>query len=222
MVPENIKQCRVLIAGPVAKGWMVDLRRAVYPLRETSILKAPPVYEVSGDPAYGRNKIIMDIMDRDNYEDVTHVFLVDSDTIPPTDSLPRLLSHDKDVMAAVYPMFHYPKALWSVMAYDPDLPEDCDAELIEYQDLPADLFRAQYFGGGAVLVRKEVFGKIEWPPFERTQDPRARYISEDFTFCLKARRAGLELWCDPIVRCMHRKHLDLLQLFDCCFKQFRS
>lgn len=214
------KKTKVLIAGPIAKGWMADIRRVVYPLREQKVTLAPSSYEVSGDPAFGRNKIIMDLRDKPN--DVTHIFLVDSDTIPPPDTVPRLLTYDKDIIAPVYPMFHFPKALWSVMAYDKNKPDDCDSELIEYQKLPEELFRAHYLGGGALLIKKEVFEKIEWPPFERTQDPRVKYLSEDFTFCVKAKRAGFELWCDPAIRCMHRKHLDLLQIFDSCYKQFRS
>jgi len=221
-VPETINN-KVLIAGPVANGWKQDVRRTVYPLGERNVSLAPSVYEISGDLAFGRNKIVMDLQDLPERKDVTHLFLVDDDTIPPPGTLSRLLGYKKDIIAPVYPMFHYPKALWSVALYDENKPIDCTSDLIEYQDLPDKLFRAHYVGGGALLVRREVFDKIEWPPFERTPDPRCtEYLSEDFTFCVKAKKAGYELWCDPIIKCLHRKFGDLLQIFDSCYKQFRS
>ena len=71
-------------------------------------------------------------------------------------------------------------------------------------------FTVDYTGFGWVLIKKGVFENLEYPWFApqmqvfesgEVQD----MCGEDVSFCLDAKKAGLEIWCDPKIRVGHEK-----------------
>jgi hypothetical protein len=59
-------------------------------------------------------------------------------------------------------------------------------------------FEVDAFGGGCMLMKREVLERIKDPWFEFTEKN-----SEDFNFCIKAKEGGLKLLCDSRVLCTH-------------------
>ena len=71
-------------------------------------------------------------------------------------------------------------------------------------------FTVDYTGFGWVLIKKGVFENLEYPWFApkmqvfesgNVQD----MCGEDVSFCLDAKEAGYEIWCDPRIRVGHEK-----------------
>ena len=71
-------------------------------------------------------------------------------------------------------------------------------------------FTVDYTGFGWVMIKKGVFEELEYPWFApkmqvfesgKVQD----MCGEDVSFCLDAKEAGDEIWCDPRIRVGHEK-----------------
>lgn len=62
-------------------------------------------------------------------------------------------------------------------------------------------------GSSCVLIKREVFEKLEKPyyQFMYNEDGTQHTRSEDIGFCDHAREAGFELWADTDVVCQHYK-----------------
>ena len=71
-------------------------------------------------------------------------------------------------------------------------------------------FTVDYTGFGWVLIQKGVFENLEYPWFA----PQMQVFEsgdvqdmcgEDVSFCLDAKKMGMEIWCDPRIRVGHEK-----------------
>lgn len=112
----------------------------------------------------------------------THILFLDDDMVYERDTLERLLRHDKDLVGAKYAN------------------RRGDGEVVEYlEDKNAlNLFKVKALGGGCVLIKAEVFHKVEQPWFWYEILPSgAVSMSNDWYFCKKATEAGYDIWCDP-------------------------
>ena len=125
-----------------------------------------------------------------------YVMWVDSDIILPKNTLTRLLSHDKDIVAGVYSY----KLLNNKNAVAKRLKQEED-----YDDVPLKEIRESTgiipidaVGFGCVLTKVSVFDKIQYPWFIYTLE-----MGEDVYFCRKAQNVGLEIFLDTEVRCGH-------------------
>jgi hypothetical protein len=77
-------------------------------------------------------------------------------------------------------------------------------------------FTVDYTGFGWVLIKKGVFENLEYPWFA----PKMQVFEsgavqdmcgEDVSFCLDAKEAGFDIWCDPRIRVGHEKTRSMLQ-----------
>ncbi len=75
-------------------------------------------------------------------------------------------------------------------------------------------FRVSVGGTGMVLIRRDVFTRLEFPWFtERYGDARGSGAqTEDVIFCERVDAAGMEIWCHPAVLCGHMKCVNLLRV----------
>jgi len=128
----------------------------------------------------------------------THIFFMDHDMYFGADTVTRLLAHDKDIVAAPYNMRSLPLTTTVILLDEKG--EKTDGEL-----LPKELFRCEALGCGCMLIKIEVFEKIERPWFAIQIDPESNelVISEDVHFCNQARKAGYDVWCDPTIKVGH-------------------
>ena len=119
----------------------------------------------------------------------SHFLWLDSDHVFNPDLLEVLLSHDKDMVSALY--FGRMEPYFPVVYV-----RDHNNHIDKYKhypltDVPNTLFECDAVGFGALLMRREVLECIPEPWF--TVDYRA---GEDIAFCVKVKEHDFKIYCD--------------------------
>jgi hypothetical protein len=196
---------KVIIGTPVGKDCQIDIRTAGYCHLEAQSPGVEWRYAATRSAGSSRSQIARLALED---LDVTHVFTVDSDTIPPTGTLQRLLSYNLPIVAGIYPLSLEDGIKWSFMVDDEWWPMD--------KPLPDGLIEATAIAGSSHLVKREVFESLEWPwykgVFEFDGDGTDRSYGEDMYFSKNARAAGWKLIVDPSVICDHFNYVSLLSM----------
>ena len=118
-------------------------------------------------------------------ESVTHILFLDSDMSFPIDTLHRLAHHQKDIVGATYVKRYPPHETLGRPLQENDLLGT--PGLVKMCDIPL----------GVCLIKLSVFNTLRFPYFRYIKtDDAATTISEDTYFCLNAREAGFDVWCD--------------------------
>jgi len=139
------------------------------------------------------NNVVQNFLD---IKDATHLFLTESDMILPSDTLIRLLAHDKDLCSGVYflrggdgqPCL-YKKTI---------TPRDNPWVHSPVTIFPTqELFQADCPGVGCILIKRKVFETLKFPWF----DLKEGMYGSDMYFYTNVRDAGFRVWCDPAVMC---------------------
>ena len=119
----------------------------------------------------------------------SHIFFVDHDMVFDHNAILTLLSRDKDIIGVNYNYRFLPLKKMTV-----ELEESSEEEP----------FIVSAVGGGFLLVKMNVFNKLERPYFPMEQDEEGnRVVTEDFGFYEKAKDKGFKIWCDPTIRVNH-------------------
>ena len=140
--------------------------------------------------------------------DCTHLFWIDSDTVPKYDALTKLLSHNADVVSGLTPIIIYDenkkdsdsngfKKKWNCVGLD-------EKHLTPHTGIH-DILGA---GGSCLMVKREVYEKLDRPCYKFTytdDNGKAANISEDIYFTLMARSHGFKPICDTSVVAAHYK-----------------
>ena len=123
--------------------------------------------------------------------DATHIMWLDSDMMFPVNCIETLLSHNTDIVACNYSTRTYPfkgVAYLSIGDWD---------SWLGYNDQSDQLVEVEGVGMGCMLVKTEVYKRLDKPWFEVTwHDEFNDHIGEDFYFCTKARAAGYTIQID--------------------------
>jgi hypothetical protein len=123
----------------------------------------------------------------------THLLFVDSDMLFPTDTLKRLLAHDKDIIGVEYNKRKFP--LETVTAYFPNTEKS-----------ETEPYKVGVAGTGVMLIKLSLFSdpKLDknWFSFGRNAKGE-NVIGEDGWFCNTARDAGYDVWVDPTIKVLH-------------------
>jgi hypothetical protein len=126
----------------------------------------------------------------------THTLWLDSDMRFPKDALVRLLAHDEDIVCANYAKRRFPT---EPIAVRKNQPGD-DAEHVDRVYTEPDstgLVEVDYCGMGVMLVKADVYKKMEFPWFAIPWVPAAEdYIGEDVWFCRRAYENGSKTMVD--------------------------
>lgn len=110
----------------------------------------------------------------------------DSDMVFPSDTLKRLLAHDRPIVAATYTRRMLPLGFIGTRL-DGAAFTLADKGLVEAARLPT----------GCMLIKASVFKKLKAPFFRCGYDEIAgKILSEDFWFSDRVRELGYQLWCD--------------------------
>jgi len=160
-------------------------------------------------PEYARNDMVAEA----RKGDITHIMTLDADTVPPPDTILRLLTHDRDIIAGVYPLFVGGKKCWS-FSLENRKSNPTRQDLFPYQKLSQRTFKVMALSGSTVLIKKEVFDHIEWPWYKTVRSGSEVLMGHDFDFSNKAREAGYELWVDPTIQCRHYNIVELNAVFN--------
>jgi len=133
-----------------------------------------------------------------------YLLFIDDDMTFLPNTLEELLSHKKDVVGVnSYSRCLPPSSTVGLMDKDgnymhPDKHTDYEMKI------PSRLFKAYFVGTGIMLIKMEVFNKIEKPYFEFIVDKNGQVLhGEDGSFCNKVKQAGMDIWCDPEIECGH-------------------
>jgi len=198
----------VMIAMPIHKNCLIHIRVADFCFKACKLPWIGWLHEPNYVAEIGRNTLIANILDF--HPEVTHIFFLDADTLPPKDTILKLLAHDKDIVAGAYPLMGQGKKCWNM-----SISEEMPQSLVEYKDLPAGLFKATAIGGSTVLIKREVFERMEFPWFKTICERGITHMGHDFYFANKARKLGYEIWVDPTIKCNHYQNdIDLLEMFE--------
>ncbi len=138
-----------------------------------------------------RNRVVDAVVNSDAPDDAS-IFWCDSDVVLPSDAITRLADQKKDFITGIYFQRRKPhRALINIFngkAFDWVMkwPENVIA--------PID-----GCGFGCVLTSVGMLRKMAAPWFKYEK------FSEDFDFCLKAQKAGYQLYVDTGILCEHLK-----------------
>jgi len=136
----------------------------------------------------------------------SHLMFIDDDTILPPDGVLRLLNHKLPIVSGLYYRRNLP--LFPVMLRENEQGRNW---ITEYTD--NSLMEVDYVGSGCMMIHRDVLTTVPQPWFEWKVDrmdlaPDQR-MSEDFSFCQKARQHGYKIIVDTSIKC---KHLGLCQV----------
>ena len=144
----------------------------------------------------------------------THLLMIDSDTIPPYDALPKLLRHDVPVLSAMVSIVGYNSKEKKWEFYDntyQDRETDANGVVTQTNIAIRDTGLQKIFrcGAACLLIKREVLEALKPPYFrfdmneERTKHTR----SEDIYFCDQVRDAGFDIYAETDVHCGHFKSI---------------
>lgn len=167
-----------------------------------------------------RNQIVKRFLTDPQAQTFEYLLMVDSDIVPPPGALERLLSHKKKIVSAV---------VWSMMPgekgskwEDVAMPYpivmkrsgdgkgwNVDRESIARS--PGGLIEVDATGGGCLLIHREVLEKVGKNHFRFGYDEWgiSNFVGEDFSFCMKVKELGYQIYVDLAVICEHYKTLGL-------------
>lgn len=151
--------------------------------------------------ALARNELVTEFLK----SDATHLFFWDDDVGAPNDGISKLLSHDREVVAGIYPKktekVDYPVRLLAGA--------EREGDLIECEGLPT----------GFMLIRRDVIERmIEAYPERKFTDPlngnvhhelfacenvSGTWWGEDYRFCQLARAIGVRVFADTSMDFRH-------------------
>jgi hypothetical protein len=114
------------------------------------------------------------------------LLMLDSDMMPPADTIARLLAHGQPIVGALYRQKRPPYPF--VAARDDKQPLRLGT-----------LERVALIGAGCLLVRRAVFESLPEPWFTANGED----VGEDADFCRKAIAAGFSVWCDTTLEAGH-------------------
>lgn len=205
---EKVEEPKVFLATPMSKNRIMHADTAAF-CSYTSML--PGVrwgYNGTMSPEMSRNTLVED--HEFHRQEFTHVFFVDSDTVPPEDALAILLGADADVIVGITPIM-MKGFCWSIAEHENDdwIPMSVN--------LPREPFPIWSSGASCLLVRKEVLDDIGWPWFKAEYQPKwenggkAIKCGEDEYFCQKVRDKGYQIIADPFVICEHYNNVGFLK-----------
>lgn len=124
-------------------------------------------------------------------EKADYLLWLDSDMRFPRETVGHLMLRDKPIVAANYATRRMPVKPVAMM--------DNDGEIGRVYTAPDSegLQPVDYIGMGVMMVKREVFEKVEAPWFAIPYSTVGQhYIGEDVFFCRKAREAGYEVLVD--------------------------
>lgn len=154
-----------------------------------------------------RNKIVEEFL----ASDCTHLFFVDSDTIPPPNAIKKLLAADKDIVSGLTAIIEYNPLKKDDIACGYYKKWNCVGLNDQHIKEPyVGLIPIKGAGGSCIMIKRHVFEKMEnpWYRFTYKDDSgKDARIGEDIFFVAKAIGAGFAPWADTSVVCGHNKSI---------------
>jgi len=202
---------KVLLAMPMPKNFRMDFETMRFCTlsmkKEWHWLNCPSV-----EPTLGRNMLITWFLKKEELADYTHLFFLDADTVPPPNTIERLICHDKDMIGGLTPLWLRRQVYWNAQ-----IEKD---KMIPAQNLPIGITKVKRIGGTTTLIKRHVLESLDYPFFKiecpQSVDEAIKkgpiLKGSDYYFCDKVCEAGFDIYVDPEILCKHIKLIDLLDL----------
>ena len=128
-----------------------------------------------------------------------YLLMIDDDMTFELETLEKLIANGKDICGVAY---HPRSETGQITKY---LDETHAVKLEETSDPKYKKpFKCYATGTGIILVKCDVFRKIPRPWFDFEWFPTGQCkMGEDWYFCVKAGKSGIETWCDPTIKVGH-------------------
>lgn len=151
----------------------------------------------------------------DGQVDYDYIMWIDSDQVFNPQQFERVLSHDKDIMCGLY-LMQNGRQFTAVEKWDDDYyRKNGTFQFMQPEDIKdkKEILEVEYSGMGFMLVKKGVYEKLAYPYFSPiTYDfgnDVKEFMSEDVSFCRRAKKAGFKIYVDPQVVVGHEKKVVL-------------
>jgi len=180
----------VLLASKVGLNWSMDTMS-----NESLVTRA-------------RNNLMAKMM---HNQAATHFMFIDADIRFDAEDIFRMIACDKDIIAGLYPKKAYPIAL--------------NLNLNQETKIQGPLFTVDTVATGFLMFKRKVYTDLiaahpntkyvddvglgkQFEPnmfaiFDCVIDEKGHYLSEDWTFCRRAKAIGYEIWADSRVKLNH-------------------
>ncbi len=151
-----------------------------------------------------------------------YILWLDDDAVIRPDVLPRLLSHDKDIVITPYPLRCPPYLCGVLKSTIGDFENQASWVNLDWEDLNRGLIEVDGGGTHCMLTKTKIYGphctrdeKGQTEPMEEYkkrcpgQTPYPWFVlspfggTEDIYFCIMAKRAGLKIYCDSDLEVGH-------------------
>ena len=122
--------------------------------------------------------------------DMDYILWLDDDMIIPPDIwlFSQLEAYDKDIIA---PLFFTRKGVKLPLIFKKRKVNDYYIVYDHIVNYKKGLQKVDAVGFGCLLMKTEILGKMQKPYFSYTEN-----MGEDIYFCVKAKEAGFDIWCD--------------------------
>ena len=193
----NMVKKKILIAIPTARNIEATTFKSIYDLI------VPDGFETDFQFFYGyqvdqvRN-LIAEWVVKGPYD---YLFAVDSDISFASDTLLKLLAHDKDVVSGLYIQRFFDHHTLEIF----DSNEHGGFTHTPYEKIKGKgLVRIGACGFGCALIKKHVMVEIGYPQFVyKSAIDHAHTFSEDLYFAQKCKEKGFEIYADTSISCDH-------------------
>lgn len=124
------------------------------------------------------------------------LFCIDSDMRFPVNAVEGMMAHGVDVVAANCSKRKRPVGP-TARRRNAGFNDDRESDVVWPDRNVHGLEKVETVGFGVMLIKADVFKRIEWPWFEQPwHEAAGRSVGEDIFFCIRCREAGIPIYID--------------------------
>lgn len=195
--------------GQVTIPYALSLASTISLLQSHNYRIEPRVVTSSSLLVAERNRLVQDFW----FSDCEYMLCIDADLGWPAQAVMAMLAENKEFISGVYPARTDSE---NTFTFRPVTNADnslvTDKHLIKMEYVPAGFMLIHR---GAIAKMQDKFPELYYCPkdpsnkhtqaycFFDTQVWEGEFWGEDYVFCRRAREAGIEIWCDPLIEFEH-------------------
>ena len=205
----SINNSSVWVAKPIKLAILVPTRDMVhthFAYSLTQLVKTTSEVGIDTYLYFDSSTILLNqrekLIDEAIKMEADYVLWLDSDMMFPSNVVLKLLTHNKDIVACNYMKRSLPMktvAYTDLNDWDSWVPMEPQEELVKVKGI----------GMGCILMKTDVFKKLEKPYFEfRFKEDTKDWFGEDFILQDKIQKVGYEIFVDTMLS-MEIKHVGI-------------
>ena len=135
--------------------------------------------------------------------EASHILWLDADMAVPSDTIRRLLAHDREVVGGLY---FQRQAPWNPVAWSLTEAENGQTDFELLKDVPdSGLVRVDGIGTGCLLTTIDIYDRVGVPWFAATygHDGDLYFLGEDVFLSFRLKQLEIPVWLDCDLACGH-------------------